>query len=163
MLFIEGEKVGQGRTERSIPYLISLDETLDVGTDAGTPVTDDYPARSNEFNGKINWVQIDLVLITKDQFGQVTPQELHHLTPEQARMFEPLNAEISALLPMSDIEEAGAAMENDSTAVLILFEHLWSKKFDEAVARANGVVLFNQVIPSDVVAENLDAMAAVPQ
>jgi hypothetical protein len=24
------------------------------------PVTDDYPARGNEFNGKINWVQIDL-------------------------------------------------------------------------------------------------------
>jgi arylsulfatase len=60
VLFVEGEKVGEGRTERSIPYLISLDETLDVGTDAGTPVTDDYPARGNEFNGKINWVQIDL-------------------------------------------------------------------------------------------------------
>jgi hypothetical protein len=78
-------------------------------------------------------------------------------------MFEPLNAEISALLSMSDIEEAGAAMENDTTAGLILFEHLWSKKFDEAVARANGVVLFNQLIPSDVVAENLEVMAAVSQ
>jgi hypothetical protein len=60
VLFVEGEEVGKGRTERSIPYLISLDETLDVGTDAGTPVTDDYPARGNEFNGVINWVQIDL-------------------------------------------------------------------------------------------------------
>jgi arylsulfatase len=60
VLFVEGEKVGEGRTERSIPYLISLDETLDVGTDAGTPVTDDYPARGNEFNGTIKWVQIDL-------------------------------------------------------------------------------------------------------
>jgi NAD(P)-dependent dehydrogenase (short-subunit alcohol dehydrogenase family) len=28
--------------------------------DAGTPVTDDYPARGNEFNGTIKWVQIDL-------------------------------------------------------------------------------------------------------
>jgi arylsulfatase len=60
VLYVEGEKVGEGRTERSIPYLISLDETLDVGTDAGTPVTTDYPARGNEFNGTINWVQIDL-------------------------------------------------------------------------------------------------------
>jgi hypothetical protein len=106
---------------------------------------------------------IDLVLITKDRAGQVTPLELHHLTPEQARMFEPLNAEISALLSMSDIEEAGAAMENDSTAGLILFEHLWPKEFDEAVARANGAVLFSQLIPSDVVAENLEAMAAVSE
>jgi hypothetical protein len=34
--------------------------SLDVGVEAGTPVTDDYPARGNEFNGKINWVQVDL-------------------------------------------------------------------------------------------------------
>jgi hypothetical protein len=31
-----------------------------VGVDAGTPATDDYPACGNEFNGKINWVQVDL-------------------------------------------------------------------------------------------------------
>jgi arylsulfatase len=60
LLLVEGEKVGEGRTERSIPYLISLDETLDIGTDTGTPATDDYPARGNEFNGVIKWVQVDL-------------------------------------------------------------------------------------------------------
>jgi hypothetical protein len=60
VLFVDGEQVGEGRTERSIPYLISLDETLDVGTDNGTPVTDDYPPRGNEYNGTIAWVQIDL-------------------------------------------------------------------------------------------------------
>ncbi len=60
LLFVEGEQVGEGRTERSIPYVISFDETLAVGTDAGTLATDDYPARGNEFHGKINWVQIDL-------------------------------------------------------------------------------------------------------
>ncbi len=59
-LIVDGAEVGSGRTERSIPYIISLDETLDVGTDAGTPVTDDYPARGNQFNGKISWVQVDL-------------------------------------------------------------------------------------------------------
>ena len=59
-LFVEGQEVGKGRAERSIPYLIALDETLDVGVDAGTPVTDDYTARGNEFNSKINWVQVDL-------------------------------------------------------------------------------------------------------
>jgi arylsulfatase len=60
VLFVDGNEVGRGRTERSIPYLISLDETLDVGVDAGTPVTDDYPARGNEFTGAVQWVQIDL-------------------------------------------------------------------------------------------------------
>ena len=59
-LFVDGEKLAESRTERSIPYLISLDETLDIGTDAGNPATDDYPARGNEFNGVIKWVQVDL-------------------------------------------------------------------------------------------------------
>lgn len=61
-LYIDGKPVGSGRTDQSIPYLISLDETLDVGTDEATPVTPDYPKTSRKFTGKINWVQIDLGL-----------------------------------------------------------------------------------------------------
>ena len=52
--------MGRGRTRRSIPHLISIDQKLDVGTDAGTPVIDDYLARGSEFNGMIKWVQVDL-------------------------------------------------------------------------------------------------------
>jgi hypothetical protein len=52
-------KTGQLRLPEGAPnvVVVLLD---DVGTDAGTPATDDYPARGNEFNGTINWVQIDL-------------------------------------------------------------------------------------------------------
>lgn len=60
VLYVEGGKVGEGRTEHSSPYLTSLDETLDVGTDAGTPVTNDHPVRGNEFNGRVKWVQVYL-------------------------------------------------------------------------------------------------------
>jgi hypothetical protein len=31
-----------------------------VGCNFGEPVSDDYGARGNEFNGKVKWVQIDL-------------------------------------------------------------------------------------------------------
>ncbi|MFW2334548.1 arylsulfatase [Ilumatobacter sp.] len=76
VLFVDGDEVGVGRTERSIPYLISLDETLDVGTDAGTPVTDQYPARENEFNGRIEWVQVDLE--PDDHSHLVDPEAILH-------------------------------------------------------------------------------------
>ena len=56
----DGRQVGEGRIEPSIPYLISLDETLDVGTDTGTPVIDGDPGRGTRFGGTINWIQIDL-------------------------------------------------------------------------------------------------------
>ena len=61
-LYVDGEAVGNGRTEHSIPYLTSLDETLDIGLDDASPVTEDYTTSNGKFTGKINWVQIDLGL-----------------------------------------------------------------------------------------------------
>lgn len=41
-LFINGEKVGEGNVERTVPGTYSLSETFDVGVDMGTPVSKDY-------------------------------------------------------------------------------------------------------------------------
>jgi arylsulfatase A-like enzyme len=60
LLVIDGEKHGEGRVERSIPYYFSFDETLGIGVDLGTPVTDDYPAVDNAFTGTVHTVTIDL-------------------------------------------------------------------------------------------------------
>ena len=38
--------------------VLPLDETLDIGSDIGTPVSYQYPPRGNEFTGKVRWVQI---------------------------------------------------------------------------------------------------------
>ena len=41
-------QVGEGRVEATVPMLFSADETTDVGSDTGTPVSDDYgPATTN--------------------------------------------------------------------------------------------------------------------
>ena len=55
-----GEKsIAEGRIERTIPFRISLDETLDIGEDTGTPVCSDYKAPF-KFTGKLNRVIIRL-------------------------------------------------------------------------------------------------------
>jgi arylsulfatase len=59
-LYVDGKKTGEGRVDRTNPILFSADETCDIGFEAGSPVTPDYPARDNKFTGKVNWVQIDL-------------------------------------------------------------------------------------------------------
>ena len=59
-LFLDGQKDGEGRVERTMPFIFSMDETCDVGTDAGTPVSPDYPLRDNHFNGTIDWVELAL-------------------------------------------------------------------------------------------------------
>jgi arylsulfatase A-like enzyme len=59
-LFIDGSPVGDGHIDATVPLIFSGDETTDVGSDAGTPVSDQYPARGNEFTGMVRWVQIDV-------------------------------------------------------------------------------------------------------
>ena len=59
-IFVNGEKVAEGRIDRTQANLFSADEGADVGLDAETPVTDDYEERDNKFTGKIDKVTIDL-------------------------------------------------------------------------------------------------------
>ena len=57
-LYLDDVEDGAGRVERTMPFLFSLDETCDVGRDAGTPVSPDYNVRDNEFNGTVSWVEL---------------------------------------------------------------------------------------------------------
>jgi arylsulfatase len=41
-LFVDGEQVAQGRIPETVAVRFSLDETFDVGEDAGTPAVEDY-------------------------------------------------------------------------------------------------------------------------
>jgi len=61
-LLVNGEVVAEGRIDKTVPFVFSADETLDIGRDKASPVTDDYPGGpENAFSGTINWVQVDLV------------------------------------------------------------------------------------------------------
>ncbi|MCW2134543.1 arylsulfatase [Arthrobacter sp. VKM Ac-2550] len=59
-LGVDGRNIGRGRVEKTTAYYFSFDETLNIGIDRGTPVTDDYPALDNAFTGTIHTVRIDL-------------------------------------------------------------------------------------------------------
>ncbi len=72
-LLVDGRPAGTGRVERTTAYYFSFDETLNVGVDRGTPVTDDYPAVDNAFTGVIEWVRIELV--GDDHNGSATPEQ----------------------------------------------------------------------------------------
>jgi arylsulfatase len=59
-LYVNGEKVAEGRIERTNAFMFSADETADVGQDDATPVTDDYKDANNKFTGQIGKVTIEL-------------------------------------------------------------------------------------------------------
>jgi hypothetical protein len=59
-IFVNGEKVAEGRIDRTQANLFSADEGADVGLDGETPVANDYKERDNKFTGKIGKVTVDL-------------------------------------------------------------------------------------------------------
>jgi arylsulfatase len=74
-LYVDGVAVGQVRLDRTMGFHFTFDETLDLGVDTASPVTDDYPAKDNQFNGTINWVQIDIDQAAADQDHLIAPEE----------------------------------------------------------------------------------------
>jgi arylsulfatase len=74
-LFVDGEEVGEGRVEGTVPMLFSADETTDVGGDTATPVSDDYGPRDSHFTGEVQWVQIDIDEAAADADHLISPDE----------------------------------------------------------------------------------------
>jgi hypothetical protein len=77
-LYVDGEQVGDGHVEATVPMLFSADETTDVGSDSATPVSDDYGPRDSRFTGKIDWVQIDV--------DEAAHQDVDHLIGAEERL-----------------------------------------------------------------------------
>jgi arylsulfatase len=60
-LSVNGEKVAEGRIERTEPMFFSADETADVGIDLGTPVVEAIGAEArSRFTGRIPRVTVEL-------------------------------------------------------------------------------------------------------
>ena len=74
-LFIDGENVGEGRVEQTEPIIFSADETCDIGFEAGSPVTPDYPVHSTHFSGDVNWVELDVDKDAEDLDHLISPEE----------------------------------------------------------------------------------------
>jgi arylsulfatase len=78
-LYLDGKKVADGRVDATVPMVFSGDETTDVGSDTGTPVSDDYVERDNRFSGKVDWVQLDIDEAAEDLDHLITDEERYRV------------------------------------------------------------------------------------
>ena len=76
-LYYDGQRVGAGRVEKTIPMGYSADEACDVGSDTGSPSSPDYGPTGNRFTGEIEWVQLDIGEDSHDHL--ITPEERFNL------------------------------------------------------------------------------------
>ena len=58
-LTVDGKKVASEHLPQTIPFRMSLDETLDIGEDTGTPISEDYKVPF-KFTGKLEKVTINI-------------------------------------------------------------------------------------------------------
>ncbi|REE74197.1 arylsulfatase [Rhodococcus wratislaviensis] len=59
-LSADGHPIGTGKVERTLPFMFSMDETVDVGIDVASPVSREYGPTGNGFTGDIAWARIDI-------------------------------------------------------------------------------------------------------
>jgi hypothetical protein len=104
---------------------------------------------------------IDLVIVQKDAEGCVTMQEMQQHDNSILALFDPRKAEITGMIQQEDLQMIGEKVEKNSTAAVLLFEHLWAVKFKQAVLNAKGQVVMQERIPHDVVEDVFKAISSV--
>ena len=101
---------------------------------------------------------IDLVVIQKYEDWHHEAVEMEQLAPDLLAVLDPLEVEVSGIVQVEDIDNIAAAMENGTTAAILLVENLWAIRFGEAVVRADGRVLHYERIPFTVVNEVMEIL-----
>ena len=128
----------------------------------------------NQFNGRIvPEIQslidreiiavVDGLLIKKDVNGDVTVVEFEESGIDQnvAALGALCADAVADLISSEDIDEFAAALEANSSAAVLVFEHTWAKPFRDAIVDSGGVLVNNIRIPGLVVEEVLAAVASL--
>ena len=96
---------------------------------------------------------LDLAVLVKDENGEVTLMDLSNLGDETVSTFVTSNGISGDLIGDDDIDEIAEVLENNSSAGLLVFEHLWAKGLRQAIFNANGTLVADGRIHPDALRE----------
>jgi len=128
--------------------------------------------KGNQFHGEIlNYLTIlvadevirilDLVIVQKDEHGEIVVRELQELEPRTLQIFDPLKAEISGMVTAEDIHMIGEKLETSTTAAIMLLENLWVIRVKQDMLQANGRLVLFESIPYEEVNIALEDLANI--
>jgi hypothetical protein len=101
---------------------------------------------------------LDALIILKRPDGTFEALTTQDLDPSQVGELGPLAGASSGLLTDEDAEAAADALENDSAALLLVYENLWSVPFAVAARKAGGQLVASGRIPIQAMLAQLDAL-----
>lgn len=96
----------------------------------------------------------DLVVVKKDQDGDVTMLELSDLG-KNAAAWKPLVEDATNLLSVEDVEQLSQDLKPNSSAAIILFEHCWAARLRQVILNAQGRLIADGFVSPEAVEEVL--------
>ena len=96
---------------------------------------------------------LDVSLVTKDDNGNMTSVELGANNPDLARGLTETGSKPGGLIQPEDLAEMGEVMDNNSSAGLLVIEHLWARGLKRAIKNAGGILVADGRIHPDAYAE----------
>jgi len=91
---------------------------------------------------------LDLVILTKDEEGNVAAIEVSEASPELAASLSALGIEGKNLLGQDDFDDIGEALEPNSTCGLMVWENVWAADFAKSLRDADGILLGQGRLPA---------------
>lgn len=128
----------------------------------------EFPAGKSNFTGEMagelaSLVEsgtirvLDLLILNKAEDGTVEAFEIDDLDEEEAGELIGLETEIAEVLAAEDVVHLAEAMENGSTAGVLVWENSWAAPFASATRRAGGQLVATGRIPIQAIAASIEA------
>jgi uncharacterized membrane protein len=105
---------------------------------------------------------LDVAFIKKDADGNVTMFEYDSLDDVLEFGFADVDGEAGGVLNDEDLELAAEALEPDSSAALIVWEHRWAARVAQAIRDAGGRIIAGERVPDEIVEQALDGLGDRP-
>jgi uncharacterized membrane protein len=103
---------------------------------------------------------VDLVFVFKDQDGETTTMEIEDFPEELKEAFAEAAQDVHGLFTTEDIATLGEELPPNTSALIILYEHLWAIHIKEALLNAKGVLIAQGRIPQEEHADIDDELDA---
>ena len=98
---------------------------------------------------------LDLLMLHKADDGTIEAFEIDDL--DEVDELRALEGEIAEILAAEDVAHLAAAMENGSTAGVLVWENTWAAPFASAARRAGGQLVATGRIPIQAILASLEA------
>jgi len=102
---------------------------------------------------------LDLMVLHKDENGELEAFEIDEL--EEVDELRALETEVAEILAVDDIAHLGHALENGSTAGVLVWENTWAAPFASAARHSGGQLIASGRIPIQAIAASIEAEEAV--